>query len=360
MSFEDIKYKVFEKHQGELTAKRILNYIKIKASAKARDPKVWGMPSSLFIEPTNLCNVECPLCPTGNKWAKRPKGYMKFEEFKQIIDEAGDTLLNVTLWNYGEPFLNKDVFKMIKYARDKGIHVISSTNGYGIRNKEYVENVFSSGLNHLIVALDGADQKTLEIYRVNAKFDEMINGLRLIRDIKRKTGAKLPHIELQFIVMKHNEHQIEEIKKIAKEMEVEELFLKTVNIYEGSGMYDSLIMAERFMPGTEEYRRYYVEANGLVNKQPIKNECEGIWIGMNINWNGNVTACCYDLDEWITFGNIFKDGGVKKIWNNPKYVEFRRIILSNKKQTPMCARCPTNYGCRDKRITQEDLVHITA
>src|SRR3989338_2689484 len=104
-----------------VTPKRAWNLAMVYASKYMRLKNPWGKPYYLLIEPTNLCNLKCPMCPTGNGTMPRPRGFMTFETFKKIIDEMGDYLITVTLMNYGEPFLNQDVYKMISYANKRNI-----------------------------------------------------------------------------------------------------------------------------------------------------------------------------------------------------------------------------------------------
>ncbi|KHO52558.1 MAG: radical SAM protein [archaeon GW2011_AR17] len=185
------KFKIYAKN---LTPKRMLNYTKVQMSLKAKSPKVWGKPLSLFIEPTNICNLKCPLCPTGNNSTPKGKGYMKFEDYTKIIDELGPTAFSVTLWNYGEPSLNKDFIRMIRYAKEAGLKVITSTNGFIFRNKEQVQELLESGLDELILAVDGASKESYDKYRINGHFEELIQGIKDLAVAKKAQGRYFPYL----------------------------------------------------------------------------------------------------------------------------------------------------------------------
>jgi len=122
-----------------------------------------------MIEPTNYCNLKCPLCPTGAGLIRREKAAMSFEDFKKILDNLGNQIIHLRLWNWGEPLLNKELPKMIKYAKSKNIYVNTSTNS-SFLNKENVRELTNSGLDHLIVSLDGASEETYSLYRKNGNF----------------------------------------------------------------------------------------------------------------------------------------------------------------------------------------------
>jgi len=326
--------------EREISFKKLFNLSKSILSLKIKNPRLNSYPSIVMIEPTNFCNLNCPLCPTGNKSLKRTKGYMPPENFKRIIDELGDYLLNITLWNYGEPLLHKDIYEMISYAKKKRIFIRLSTNGHFFDKKDNVKKLISSRLDNLIICLDGASQETLSKYRVGANFEQIINGIKSVVEEKKKLRSNLPIIELQFIVMKHNEHEVDKLKQIAKEIGVDKLTLKTATL-EIETSKKELKKMKNFLPSKEEYSRYKSVEAKLERKNIIKNKCTRLWVSSVINWNGDVVPCCYDADGNFTFGNMFETS-FKEVWNSSKYIAFRRKILLNKTNIPMCSNCPGN------------------
>ena len=150
-----------------LTWKRFINAILVYTSYGLslifRKPILWGFPPVVMIEPTNICNLKCPLCPSGNGTLKRARGYMDLETFKKIIDEIKDKSFMVVLWNQGESFLNKDFLEMIRYASQNKLFTLVSTNA----NIDFdAEQIVKTGLDSMIVSLDGATQETYNKYRV--------------------------------------------------------------------------------------------------------------------------------------------------------------------------------------------------
>lgn len=301
---------------------KIINNYLLKIGKSLKNQTSLGMPSNMLIEPTNACNLKCPGCPTGSGILKRKKGYMSFENFKLIIDECKNNLEMAMLWNYGEPFLNKDLFKMIKYARSKDIKVVTSTNAHFLPGK--INKLIDSKINKVMISLDGATKETYEKYRQNGNFEIVIDS---IKELCKKKDEKL-FVELQFIIMQHNEHEIGKIKKIAKELVVDKLSLK-------SAWFLDKRLEEKFkyiIPKNKKYQRK-IEASGY---------CIKPWYHMVIQWNGDVAPCCYDADCNINLGNVF-DKGVRAIWNGKKFKNLRKTMkkqYKGEKLIPICQKCP--------------------
>ncbi len=332
------KYKIYKKN---ITPKRLFNYAMVHASLKAKSPRVWGRPLSLFMEPTNICNLKCPLCPTGNGSLTKRKGYMPFKEYKRVIDELGPTAFSVTLWNYGEPFINKETFDMIRYAKKAGLKVITSTNGFVFKTKENVDKILDSGLDEIIFAVDGIDDETYKKYRINGNFDELIEGIKALADERKKRGKYFPYMSMQFIILKSNEHQVEEIKKLAEECGVDELILKTAYLWNDPEM------ADKYLPTDKKFLRY-VSDEGVQCKSSVLPGCDGLWVGININYDGQVIPCCFDPFEKFKLGKVGEVSDFdEEIWNSKKFMKFREAVLKNKESIEMCKNCPTNTESQD-------------
>ncbi len=303
-------------------------YLSYYISLLTKKAIYWGSPPVVMIEPTNLCNLQCPLCPSGNGTLNRTKGYMGFDVFKKIIDDIEKTAFIVVLWNQGEPYLNKDFSNMVKYASDRELFTLVSTNG----NIDYnAEEVVNSGLDSMIVSLDGTTQETYNKYRVNGKLDKVIEGVKKIVAAKKKLNRINPLLRWQFLVMKHNEHEIEKIKQLSKELEVDNLELKSVQIYSKEDI-------EKYLPINPKYRRYKVSGNNFELKFGIKNRCRRIWTNAVVNWDGEVAICCFDKDGDFKVGNVM-DSNLNQLWKNKNIMKIRDQILKDRKQIPICRNC---------------------
>lgn len=300
----------------------------------------FGFNGSIIIEPTNECNLKCPLCPTSQNM-KREKGFMRLKDFKVIIDENIDIFKNIYMNFAGEPLLNKNVFKMVKYAEEKGIKTMISTNTTLLHR--YIDEILNSGLSSLIVCLDGATKDTHELYRVGSDFNKIKENIRKICEEKRKRDLIKPVISLQFIVMKQNEHEIERIIKLAKSLGVDKLVLKSVSLGSWVPINKKIELAKSYLPHQKRYSRYTVDDKGIPHIKAKVNVCP--WIRQSvIYWNGDVTLCCYDYNGELIVGNVFDDGSFKKIWKSEKYKKYRKAVI--RRELPLCKNCnlTSKYG----------------
>ena len=316
------------------SAARLANAVKIVSSFQVskilRRPVIWGKPLTLSVEPTNRCNLSCPECPSGTGELTRPLGFMKFERFKKIIDEVKNETFYVQLFFQGEPFINKEIFSMINYARKNNVYISVSTNGLLINEKNVVE-FLSAAPDKLIFSIDGLDEGTYQNYRVGGTFAKADKGLKILTDAKKRLKLKKPFIELQFIVMKQNEHQIEKVFEYGKEAGVDKVVLKTMQV----NSYES---AEHFLPENKKYRRYILENGNIRLKGKIKNHCFALWRTSVITWDGKVVPCCFDKDGEHEIAAL-NGKSFDQIWRSKDYRNFRNAILRDRQKIKMCTNC---------------------
>ncbi len=314
------------------TLKRLINaikaYLSYGVSLILKKPIVWGIPPILMIEPTNICNLKCPLCPSGNGSLKRKKGYMEFSLFKKLIDEIKEKTSMVVLWNQGEPFLNKEFLRMVKYASSQKLFTLVSSN---LNIMPSAEEIIDSGLDSIIVSLDGVTQETYNQYRVNGSLEKVMENVKKLIKAKKKANSKIPYIRWQFLVMKHNENEISEIRRLAKEIGVDKLELKSIQIYSKEDI-------ENFLPKNPKYRRYNISDGDFELKFTFKNRCKRLWTDPVVNWNGEISVCCFDKDIQFKVGNI-KEKSLQSIWKNSAFQKMRSGILKNRAQFDMCRNC---------------------
>lgn len=316
------------------TFKRFFNAIKIITSFNLskilKKPIVWGLPISYSIEPTNHCNLKCPECPSGLGALTRPLGLLKFDEFKNIINQIYSTGFYIQLFFQGEPYINKQLPEMIEYAQSKNVYVSISTNGSFI-NEKNIDRILSKAPDKLIFSIDGLDEKSYQIYRVGGTFKQADEGLRLLVKKKKEMKLSKPFIELQFIVMKQNEHQIKQLFEYGKEVGVDKIVLKTMQI-------SSIENANKFLPSNEKYRRYIVNDSSFSIKGDLKNHCFALWRTSVITWDGKIAPCCFDKDVDYELG-LLNGNSFKSIWLSENYQNFRKEILSNRTKIDMCKNC---------------------
>ena len=316
------------------TVKRMINAVKVLSSFTVarliRKPVVWGMPISYSIEPTNHCNLKCPECPSGLGSLTRPLGLLNPDDFKKLIDDISSTGFYVQLFFQGEPFINKNLAGMINYARKKNMYVSISTNGHFI-NEGNVDSVLKNAPDKLIYSIDGLDEESYQNYRIGGTFEQADAGLRALLNKKKELNQKHPYVELQFIVMKQNEHQLDEVLKYGKDVGVDKVVFKTMQI----SSYENAL---KFLPSNKKYRRYIIDNGSFRIKGKIKNHCFALWRTSVITWDGKVVPCCFDKDAeyelGLTNGKSFKD-----VWHSDEYNNFRARILGDRQSISMCTNC---------------------
>jgi radical SAM protein with 4Fe4S-binding SPASM domain len=190
-----------------------------------------------------------------------------------------------------------------------------------------------SGLDRLIISLDGTTQEVYEQYRREGNIDKVIEGARNIVKWKRELKSKKPFVFFQFLVVKPNEHQIEDVKKLAAEVGVDEVRFKTAQVYDYENDPNQLI------PINQKFSRYKKDKEGKqVAKNKLQNHCSKLWEANVITWDGMVVPCCFDKDATHRLGDL-KQQSFKEIWHNDNYKKFRNDITTSRKNIDICANC---------------------
>ena len=330
-NFNDSK-NLFKK----LTIKRIWNALKVVSSFQIsqwlQKPVQWGYPISVSFEPTTSCNLRCPECPSGLRSFTRPTGMLQKDFFRETIDDIHQHLLYLIFYFQGEPYLNPEFLDMVKYASSKNIYTATSTNAHYITD-EVAKKTVESGLDRLIISIDGTTQEVYQQYRVGGNLNKVIEGAKNIVKWRKELNSKTPFIFFQFLVVKPNEHQLEEIKQLAKEIGVDEVRFKTAQVYDYETDPNQLI------PNNEKYSRYKKDKDGKYKpKNKLVNRCWKLWHANVITWDGLVVPCCFDKDAMHQLGNI-KNESFKNIWNNSNYKQFRTELMKSRKNIDICSNC---------------------
>ncbi|HZI68253.1 MAG TPA: radical SAM/SPASM domain-containing protein, partial [Hanamia sp.] len=287
---------------------------------------------SISFEPTTSCNLRCPECPSGLREFTRPRGMLKRDFFEKTIDEIYKDILYLIFYFQGEPYLNKNFLEMVSYASSKGIYTATSTNAHFLTD-EMARKTVESGLDRLIISLDGTTQEVYEQYRREGDIEKVIQGARNIVKWKKELKSKTPFVFFQFLVVRPNEHQIEEVKKLAKEVGVDEVRFKTAQVYDYENDPNKLI------PINEKYSRYKKNKDGkVIARNKLQNHCSKLWEANVITWDGMVVPCCFDKDATHRLGDL-KNQSFREIWQNENYKRFRKELTQSRKNIDICANC---------------------
>lgn len=329
-----------------MTWRKLVNVVLVELQLRFGIMKLRGMPYEWEIDTTNICQLSCPLCHTGLGNIKRDQGVMDYELFTRTVDDIKDSALWLTLYSWGEPFLNPRIHEFVGYAHHQGIATIISSNLNRPLTEEMAENIIRSGLDVMIISLDGVTQEVYEQYRVNGHLFRVFDNIKLLAATKQRLGMKTPRLEWQFIVMKQNEHQIPEARRLADEIGVDVITFKKVDFPHGM---EGPELEERWLPSSPEYLR----ANTFDKPyQEDGQRCWRLWRSAVVNWDGGLAPCCYLTDKADDFGDV-ATSPVREIWNDESYLEARGLFKSG--HTPQkkvgCAECPVylNSGAARER-----------
>jgi len=325
---------------SKMTPRRAWNAAKVDSSFYItkwrKKPMQWGMPFTISFEPTTACNLRCPECPSGLRAFTRPTGNLKEDFFKETINELHKELLYLIFYFQGEPYINPKFLDMVKYAHDKGIYTITSTNAHFL-NDDNARKTIESGLDRMIISVDGTTQDVYEQYRKAGTLENVLQGAKNMVKWKKKLGSKTPHLIFQFLVVKPNEHQIPEVYRLAKEIGIDEVKLKTAQIYD----YEN---GNPLIPTIDKYARYAEKEDGSWQvKNELLNHCWKLWHSCVITWDGMVVPCCFDKDATHRLGDL-KQTSFKSLWQGENYQNFRRMLLQGRDKIDICTNC--TEGCK--------------
>lgn len=318
-----------------LTLKRVVNLVLLRFSYRIsrifKKPIHWGSPFSLSIEPTTACNLGCPECPSGLKQFTRPTGKLDMELHQRMLNQVDKSVFYINYYFQGEPFLHPQFLELIRQAKKHRIYTATSTNAHFIDQKKAKE-IIDSGLDRLIISIDGLTQETYENYRVHGNLAKVIEATKLLVEAKRIKQSTTPHLIFQFLAVKPNEHEIPAVHSLGKELGVDEVRIKTAQLYDYK-------FGNPLMPENEQYARYKKNLDGTYSlKYKTGDHCWRMWSGSVLTWDGKVVPCCFDKDAQHVLGSLDKMD-FNTVWNSEIYSNFRKAVLTGRNQIEICKNC---------------------
>jgi radical SAM protein with 4Fe4S-binding SPASM domain len=279
---------------------------------------------AITMEVSSVCNLHCVFCPVGN--GQVVKGLMTLENHNKIIDLLPKTIKELRYSYRGDPTLNKDFVKMIKYAHFRGFKTLVSTNGMLIG--EFIDELVESGLDRIFFAVDGATQEVQSRYRIGSDLEKIKNNIKSLTLARDKSVGKFPkEIVLQAVVSRHNEEQIEQLQNMARDLRMDKIKFKTMAVNLGGEYIQGKSNQEQFLPKNKEFWRKGYD----ILLCPTLGETV-------VLYNGDISICCSDFSGKYIMGNILKEGSFEKVVYGKKYNQVRRGII--KKSLPICKDCP--------------------
>lgn len=302
-------------------------------------------PRMVNIDPINICNLRCVLCPTGCNNSEYPQSIMSYSDFQVIIDKLPFTE-QVLLFSKGEPFLNPAILQMIRYAKEKGKCVYIETNFSIKRETSFFIDLVNSDLDYLTISLDGASQETYSKYRVGGDFELVMNNLKKIVEIRNRLNKKTPAVIWKFIVNRDNESEITQAKKMAQDAGVEFEIAHIKLGDESADMYhkdDIKTRMQRWLPLNKQY--VHDIYSGEMRTPLYDNYCRQLFTTLTINPDGGVFPCCWLINRQNIFGNLLNES-FDEVWNNEMFQYSRSLfwprLKQPKKVNVICSKCKTH------------------
>jgi sulfatase maturation enzyme AslB (radical SAM superfamily) len=314
------------------STRKVINALRTELAYRMKTSDVKSSPFILFLEPLYYCNLDCPLCdrqafPDARK---NDAGRLSPELYDKILDEVGDYLFQVQIFGQGEPMLDWKLTKQIvDKAHKRRIFTLISTNSTLITPR-IAEEVVSCGLDHLVCAIDGITQKSYETYRTGGKVADALDGMKRILEQKRKQKSQM-EIEWQFLVHKHNVHEVEDARKMADDL----------------GIYIRFAPL-RGMEWDKSLENYWLPTNTAMSAsaKPVGQvmsdfPCYFLWRSLVLNSNGKLARCLI-YQNISQYANLHEQS-VLSAYNHPSVQHARQLFRKDKapdEQAP--APC---FGC---------------
>ncbi len=358
-----------------LTAIKLANMALVNVQFALKTERVMGRPYKAKIEPTNVCNTRCQLCPTGLGLRGRERGRLDMDRFRRLVDSMKWHLFVLDLSMWGDRLIVPEIFDMIRYAHDRGIWTYTSSNLHAFKPEHgHAEKLVRSGLDLLTCSLHGASQETYVAYQPGKRFGDAVDRVRHLIQTRDRLGSPTPAVQLNFVVTRFNEHEQAAFKTVAEELGCKPVFswpalntrfLGHDKSLTSLGLADDVLREktrshlERWLPRDrafvlEPYRRMLADGAPTATPTPAPGatgdfngrklfDCSWPWRSTVINWDGAVSPCCGSFDPREDLGNVFEQP-FGRIWNGPRYRasrrSFRHRVAAEDARDNACASCP--------------------
>lgn len=319
-----------------------VNWARSAVELRRGTSEVRARPLKLTIDTTNVCQLRCPLCPTGLQVHDRPNGHASLEMLQRLLDELAHDLFFIDFFNWGEPLLNTHLEDFIRLASARNVICTVSTNLSLPLSDERIDRLISSGLREMIVSLDGASQETYGQYRRRGNFDLVCSNMRRIAEAKRRLGLTSPLISWQFLVFAFNEHEIEKAQRLAVELGADRILVRPafLDVDRFPMSDDDKARIAAWKPKNELYQIETLTAPAAAKHH---SRCGWHYTSAAVNWDGSVAPCCTTFEQRHDFGTIADGSSYMEVVNNRAFRAVRDRF-AGRLQTPVaevCEHCPT-------------------
>jgi radical SAM protein with 4Fe4S-binding SPASM domain len=253
--------------------------------------------------------------------------FMKLEDYKTVFSQFKDTAFSVALYNWGEPFLNKQIFDMIAHSSEHAVGTTVHSN-FNVFNERMAVDAVQSGLTHIYLSIDGATQESYVKYRVKGDLVDVLDNLKLMTETKKRLKSRFPILTWKFLVFEHNRHEIESARRMAAEAGVDAF---------------EVFNATPVLTDINDQAKAFLESNETHTQKAL---CRSLWSGIYVGPQGDVLPCSLAFRAEESFGNLLTQD-ISEVWNNKNYVNARKMFSEKIFENEIPVPC---NGCKYKTI----------
>ena len=277
-------------------------------------------PDRVYVESTNVCNLDCIMCPTGLHIDTRPKGFMDWELYTSIIDEIAPFAEAVVLHSWGEPLLHKRIIDMIEYAKERNLSVETSTNATRL-TEDVARRLIESGLDRIYLSMDGLTKETYERVRVKGNFEEVLGNIERFLELKHELGSPI-EADIQIVRLSETDAEVEAFVERWQSSHADLINIKELDTWGGQIDEMSDLSVDESTVGVNEDRK----------------PCPNLWYHCHIHWDGVLVSCSRDYDAVTPLGNV-RNGGVLKTWHGARMRAMRNWHATGDFCAHQCVSC---------------------
>ena len=276
------------------------------------------------------------MCPQGQEDANYKKGFMDFNLYKRLIQDAARFEADVNLFLGGESLLHPRLYDMIAYCRDQGVPSRLYTNAT-LLDAEKSEHIIRAGLDHITFSFDGMDKELYEKYRKGASFDKTLANVKEFLEIKKALGAGKPFVVIQSLQFQDRRYPASVKKEFKKRFDA-----KMVNRFTFIQPHS---FAGAYKASSKKNKRHY-------------SPCAFLWYSMSISWDGTVVPCCIDVYKKYPLGNVHEHS-LEALWNSENLVKLRKqICQGGYAEIELCSDCDVLWKSRFMGIPTKSLYNF--
>jgi len=322
--------------------KKARNLARIAANRLLPVSKTMGYPYMAHVSPAGVCNLRCDRCPA-HASDTAGRALLPYETFERFVGEVGEYLVYVILWSWGEPLLNPDIYRMMKAAHDRGVLSVTSSH-MNTLDVSSAEEMVASGLDALIVAIDGATPETYARLRPGGDLDLAVSNTRMLLEARERAGSATPYVNLRMVVSRENEHEVPAFKDLGRELGVDMISFKAYSTRQ-AGYCDPEWDRER-APEDQALRWYEYGEDYDLGKGRGRYDCRFPWTKPTVFADGSVLMCEFDLRCEHPFGNL-NEQSFSELWFSERAEGMRRAFRRDRDSFEFCRDCVYDYSVID-------------